>query len=52
MRATTVHHEQDEVGGLPADLKADAAAFERHHGRRAPWAGEISPVRQVIAPRP
>src|SRR5262249_42695834 len=38
--AAIVHDQNDEVGGFAADLKADAAAFERVHGGRPPRAAE------------
>ncbi len=36
IRAAIVHHQQDEVGGLRAELESDAGAFECEHRRRAP----------------
>src|SRR3984893_19301007 len=39
MRSASVHDQENEVGGLAADLESNAAALERHHRRRAPRAG-------------
>src|SRR6202030_2569443 len=36
-----VHDQKDEISGLAADLKSDAAAFQGHHRRSAPRAGEV-----------
>src|SRR6516225_8417469 len=40
-RAAWIHDQQNEVGGLSAELEADARALKRHHGRSAPGAGEV-----------
>src|ERR1700721_2633371 len=40
-RAALVHDQQHEVSSLPADLKPETAAFERHHRRRAPGTAEV-----------
>ncbi len=37
--ALGIHDQEDEIGGLAAELEADAQAFEAHHGGRAPGAG-------------
>jgi hypothetical protein len=34
--AALIHHQQDEIRGLSAQLKPEAAPFERHHGWSAP----------------
>src|SRR5215472_9735913 len=39
--ATAVHDQEDEVGGLAADLQTDAGAFEGHHRGGAPWSVEM-----------
>src|SRR5580693_3183775 len=36
MRPAPVHHQQNEIGSLPADLESNAATLERHHRWRAP----------------
>src|SRR5579859_2579875 len=39
-----IHYQQDEVGGLAANLKANACALKCHHRRRAPRPVEIRPA--------
>src|SRR5277367_3526139 len=39
--AAVIHHQQDEVRCLSADLKAHAATLEGHHRRRAPRTVEV-----------
>ncbi len=41
VRAAVIHHQDDEVRRLSADLESDAGAFEGHHGRRAPRTAEM-----------
>src|ERR1700675_3336300 len=41
IRAALVHHQQNEIRSLSADLEADAAGLQSHHGRRAPGPAEI-----------
>src|SRR5215469_2212315 len=38
--APGVHDQENKIGSLSADLETEAAAFERHHGGRAPGAVE------------
>src|SRR3989442_11050239 len=40
-RAAGVHYEQNEIRGLSAKLQTKAAAFQSHHRRGAPRAGEM-----------
>src|SRR5258708_37545028 len=40
-RATFIHNEQDKVGGLSTDLKAEAAALKGHHRGGAPRSPEV-----------
>jgi hypothetical protein len=42
--AMRIHYEENEVRGFPADLKADAGAFQRVHGRRSPRSLESGPA--------
>src|SRR5438876_6851288 len=39
--AARVHHQDDEVSGLTAELEADASAFEAHHRGCAPGSGKV-----------
>ena len=39
--AASIHDEEHEVRGFSADLKTNAAALKRHHGRRAPRTVEM-----------
>src|SRR5579859_3499125 len=39
--AARVHHQNDKVCGLPAELKSEAATFERDHSWRAPLARKV-----------
>src|ERR1700693_1026566 len=41
---TPIHHQQNEVGGLAANLKPNAAALKSHHRRCAPTPVEIRPA--------
>src|SRR5690242_20004712 len=34
-------YEEDEIGGLSAELKSDIGTFKGKHGGRAPSAGEV-----------
>src|SRR6202035_205667 len=36
-----IHHQQDEVCGLSADLKPHTAGFQSHHGGRTPRAAVV-----------
>src|SRR5262249_7422014 len=40
-RSAGIHDQQNEVGGLSAELEADARALKRHHGRSAPGTGKM-----------
>src|SRR5262249_53897028 len=39
--AAIIHDQEDEVCGFAADLKAEAATFQRIHGRSSPRPGEV-----------
>src|ERR1700736_1057328 len=39
--AARVHHQDNEIGGLAAELKSKAAALEGDHGWRSPFAREV-----------
>src|ERR1700679_2345354 len=44
VRASIIHDEKDEVGGLAAELQTKAPAFQGHHGWGAPMPIEICAV--------
>jgi hypothetical protein len=47
LHSTVVHH--DDIGGLPADLKAKTAALDAHSSRRSPPHSGLIPAHGVTA---
>ncbi len=48
-RAPAIHHQQDEIGGLAANLEAYVGAAHRDHRRRAPGAVAAAPANHRAA---